>query len=444
MMLNSQTLVAVMAAMVSFVRASPVAVDFLADYEVVNETDSRFILDTRASDPGFDYSNTKVRGVNLGGWFLTEPFITPSLYEAFGAEENTPVDEYHYSLALGKDEARKRLENHWNNFYSQQDFSKMKELGLNHVRIPVGYWAFVAIEGDPYVQGQEKYLDRAIEWARSAGLKVWVDLHGVPGSQNGFDNSGQRDKWDFLNGNNVDIAIKVLEYIAEKYGGPKYSEVVTAIQLVNEPLAPAIGIDGVKSFYNRGYDTVRSKSRSVGVSIHDAFQANAYWNGFFDDNSQHYFVILDHHHYQIFSPGEVSRNIDQHIQTACQVGWDTRFETKWRVVGEFSAALTDCTKWLNGVGRKARYDGSFPGSSYVGSCDNRNDVSSWTQQQKQESRRYLEAQLEAYEQGNGWIFWTWKTENAFEWDYQRLVDAEIMPYPIDNRQFPNTCGFWGR
>jgi hypothetical protein len=49
---------------------------------------------------------------------------------------------------------------------------------MNHVRIPVGYWALKHLEGDPYVDGQLEYLDQAIGWARAAGLKVMLDLHG--------------------------------------------------------------------------------------------------------------------------------------------------------------------------------------------------------------------------------------------------------------------------
>lgn len=37
-------------------------------------------LDKRALK--FDFGNTKVRGVNLGGWFVLEPWITPSIFEA--------------------------------------------------------------------------------------------------------------------------------------------------------------------------------------------------------------------------------------------------------------------------------------------------------------------------------------------------------------------------
>ena len=56
---------------------------------------------------------------------------------------------------------------------------------LNHVRIPIGYWAFEVGPGEPYITGQLPYLQKAVSWASKYGLKVIVDLHGAPGSQNG-------------------------------------------------------------------------------------------------------------------------------------------------------------------------------------------------------------------------------------------------------------------
>ena len=58
---------------------------------------------------------------------------------------------------------------------------------LNHVRIPIGYWAFNVAPGEPYISGQQAYLLQAISWAQTYNLKVIIDLHGAPGSQNGYD-----------------------------------------------------------------------------------------------------------------------------------------------------------------------------------------------------------------------------------------------------------------
>jgi glucan 1,3-beta-glucosidase len=58
---------------------------------------------------------------------------------------------------------------------------------LNHVRLPIGYWAWEVGPGEPYIQGQLPYLRKAVNWARTHGLKLLIDLHGVPGSQNGYE-----------------------------------------------------------------------------------------------------------------------------------------------------------------------------------------------------------------------------------------------------------------
>jgi glucan 1,3-beta-glucosidase len=49
---------------------------------------------------------------------------------------------------------------------------------LNHVRLPIGYWAFDVGPGEPYIQGQLPYLHKAVEWAQNHGLKIIIDLHG--------------------------------------------------------------------------------------------------------------------------------------------------------------------------------------------------------------------------------------------------------------------------
>ena len=57
---------------------------------------------------------------------------------------------------------------------------------VNHVRIPIGWWSVVPIPGNPYVVGAYGYLAKALGWAETHGLKVMIDLHGAPGSQNGI------------------------------------------------------------------------------------------------------------------------------------------------------------------------------------------------------------------------------------------------------------------
>lgn len=127
-------------------------------------------LQSRATD-----NAGQIRGVNLGGWLVLEPWITPSLFEGAG---DGAVDEYTLTQILGSDEATSRLSEHWSSFITEGDFSRIAQAGLSHVRIPVGYWAAAPIDGEPYVDGQLEYLDQAVSWAKANNLKVIVDLHG--------------------------------------------------------------------------------------------------------------------------------------------------------------------------------------------------------------------------------------------------------------------------
>ncbi|ODQ79329.1 glycoside hydrolase family 5 protein [Babjeviella inositovora NRRL Y-12698] len=388
---------------------------------------------------GWDYNNDTLKGVNLGGWFVLEAYITPSLFNVFGS--SPPVDEYHYTQTLGKEVALSRLNQHWSSFYTEADFKDIAGFGLNVVRIPIGYWAFQLLDNDPYVQGQEAYLDQALGWATAAGLKVWIDLHGAPGSQNGFDNSGLRDVVGFQQGNNVNVTLSVLSYIANKYGGSDYEGTVIGIELLNEPLGPVLDMGNLLEFYQQGYNNVRETGTDNVVILHDAFQALHYWDSYMNI-PDYWNIVVDHHNYQVFSDGELSRTLGEHILTACNLGWSTKGESHWSVCGEWSAALTDCAPWLNGVGRGARWEGAYDGASYHGSCAGTQDISTWSQETRAGYRQYIEAQLDAYEySGAGWIFWCYKTEGVAEWDFTILAGNQIFPIPLDSRQYPNQCGF---
>ncbi|KAK9465855.1 glycoside hydrolase superfamily [Lipomyces arxii] len=382
----------------------------------------------------------KVRGVNLGGWFVLEPYINLSLFEQFDPAD-TPVDEYHFCQLLGKDACLAQLQNHWATWMTADDFAQMQAAGLNHVRIPIGYWAFQLKDDDPYVQGQVQYLEQALNWCRQYNLRAWIDLHGAPGSQNGFDNSGLRDSYDWQLEENIQLTQSVISQIMATYAATQWNDVVVAIQPVNEPLGPRLDQQQIMDYYGYSYNALRVDAGSdIMLAIHDAFYDYSTWNGFMP-YPEYFHVMLDHHAYQVFSPGELSRNQGDHISAACGQGQAIKGNSLWTIIGEWSAALTDCTKWLNGVGTGARYDNSFPNSFYIGSCANEDNFAAWSDSDKVNVRQYIEAQLDAYEQGLGWIFWCWKTEASLAWNFQFLIQNGLMPQPLDNRQFPNQCGF---
>jgi glucan 1,3-beta-glucosidase len=291
------------------------------------------------------------------------------------------------------------------------------------------------------VQGAAPYLDAAIDWARSLGLKIVIDLHGAPGSQNGYDNSGQRTanpQWQ--TGDTVKQTLQVLKKISDKYAQPSYQDVIVGIQLLNEPLIGRVNEDVVRQFYRDGFGQVRTVSDTP-VILHDGFKAPNTWNGFLtpSDNNAHN-VVIDHHEYQVFSPENVAMKPWQHRQLVCNNAESYNGADKWTFVGEWTGAMTDCAKHLNGFRIGARYDGTYPGSNYVGDCAWLRDLATWPDWYKDDTKGYIEAQMEAFERKTqGWIWWNFKTESAPEWDAFKLIDAGIFPQPLGSRKFGTIC-----
>ncbi|KDR85713.1 hypothetical protein GALMADRAFT_218808 [Galerina marginata CBS 339.88] len=401
---------------------------------------------TSALTYGFPYGSQKVRGVNLGGWLVLEPWITPSLFDNTG--DSRIVDEWTFGQFQNQATASSILQNHWNTWITESDFAAIAAAGLNHVRLPIGYWAFDVSGGEPFIQGQLPYLTKAVTWAQAHGLKLIVDLHGAPGSQNGYDNSGQRMSsplWQTQQ-SNVDRTDAIITRLASMFAGN--TGVVPIIAPLNEPA----GYDGsqilsvTRQYWYDSYGTIRypfgtSQQSNLVVMIHDAFQPLSYWTGFMPaPNWQG--VIIDTHIYQMFSVAGNQMTNAQHISTACGMLSSLANSPLWTVVGEWTPAPNDCAKYLNGRGSGARYDGSLPGSTRVGSCTGlTGKASTFSSTYKTFLRQYWEAQVQTWEKGNqGWIQWTWKAENADEWTYQAGLANGWIPQNPTNFQFPNICG----
>lgn len=74
--------------------------------------------------------------------------------------------------------------------------------------------------------------------------------------------------------------------------------------------------------------------------------------------------------------------------------------------GAISYYVHILAKYLNGRGIGARYDGTYPGSTRVGSCTGlTGQTSSFSASYKTFLRQFWEAQADVFETGQGWIQW---------------------------------------
>ena len=70
---------------------------------------------------------------------------------------------------------------HWDEFYNENDIKQFAAAGISHLRIPVGYWIWDVVDGEPFPippatdnEGQRFYLKRLLKWAEDAGIKASI------------------------------------------------------------------------------------------------------------------------------------------------------------------------------------------------------------------------------------------------------------------------------
>jgi len=407
----------------------------------------------------FNYGVDKIRGVNLGGWLTLEPFIAPALFEPYVNLSTPAIDEWTLSVAMRADTANggiNQIETHYQTFITEQDFAQIAGAGLNYVRIALPFWAIETRGSEPFLSKVAwTYFLKAIQWARKYGLRINLDYHALPGSQNGWNHSGKLGDINMLMGPmglaNAQRALDHIRIIAEFISQPEYSSVVTMFGITNEPRAVFIGNTQIQAFYLQAYEIVR-KASGIGagngpiISYHDAFLTQAQWAGFLPGADR---IALDDHPYLCFNT-QSSAPISTYATTPC-TSWGSGVNTSMSafgltMAGEFSNAVTDCGLWVNGVGQGIRYEGTFvadPSFQSVGSCDVWTDWQAYDQSTKDAIKQYSMASMDALQ---NWFFWTWKIGNSSvsgvvespAWSYQLGLEQGWMP--TDPRTAYGTCG----
>lgn len=271
-----------------------------------------------------------LRGINLGGWLVAERWMTPDLFEGVtGSGEIVLVRD------LGYEAARERLIKHRDTFITENDFRWIAEHGFDFVRLPVGYWLFA--ETDDFIDG-EVYLRRAFEWARLHDLKIVLDFHGLQGSQNGQDHSGEVGRVRLYRRANRQKALATLEYMCRTYGG---NEALLAIELINEPKVRWF-LWRLLRYYDRAVAIAeRYLAPTVQIIVSDAFRplkmAQALSRRGYGSR-----LVLDVHLYQVFGRAEQELSVDEHIAIV-QDEWQQLLDELATylpvMVGEWSAAL---------------------------------------------------------------------------------------------------------
>ncbi|CAL5417752.1 unnamed protein product [Camellia sinensis] len=125
--------------------------------------------------------------------------------------------EYQLTHGYGPLKASQVMREHWRTFIVEEDFKFISKNGINAVRIPVGWWiASDPKPPHPYIGGSLKALDHAFLWSRNYGIKVIIDLHAAPGSQNGFEHRDGFQEWG-LSDQNIQQTVDVIDFLTVRY-----------------------------------------------------------------------------------------------------------------------------------------------------------------------------------------------------------------------------------
>jgi glucan 1,3-beta-glucosidase len=283
-----------------------------------------------------------IRGVNIGGWLVLERFITPYLFaitdchvtgnfcyypgqidapphsnekycdlfrckphrfpSATGATDY-PTDEYTLMQSFATpDIARKYLDQHYENFVTQDDVKTLHEHGVTHVRVPLGHWILGTDEENaPFVTAHGwLYLVRFVGWCREYKIQVWPDLHTAPGSQNGFDNSGHLlpgkptcHNWS-SNQTLVQNTLNKLLRIATQIRDDGLTDVITGIGILNEPFVDC-NRTVIRDYSIKALQGIRSiLGPDTSVYLGDMFNATKWNDGWWLNETN---TFLDSHYY---------------------------------------------------------------------------------------------------------------------------------------------------
>lgn len=325
-----------------------------------------------------------IQGVNLGGWLVLEKWITPELFLPYRAE-----DEHGLVHELGS-RAGEVIGAHRDIFVTEDDFAWMSSRGLEAVRLPLGYWVFGSKE--PYLECAG-YVDKAFEWAEKHDIKVLLDFHAAPGSQNGWDHSGQAGKFNWhRHETNIDLSLGVLKELAQRYGDHGQ---LLGIEVLNEPHWN-VPMHALLNYYERAYDILDPMLHGDSyIVFHDGFRPHEMAPRLASMGFQR--ACMDMHLYQVFGKQYAGMSLEQHIEYANE-RWSKDIDDLSRsipiVIGEWSASL--------------------PGEAF--SANNSED------QKRAGHLRYAEAQKAAFKQTAGEFYWTYKAASAGTWSLKEYPE----------------------
>ncbi len=305
-----------------------------------------------------------LKGVNLGNLFVTEGWISP--YATYDMEWNSDSNHYDYKELsheqflkgfnsnpnLNDNERRELLEIYYENFFNDLDAKFIKSIGFNCIRIPF-YYKNILDENDGVFTLKDevsafKDLDRVVNICSDNDLYVVLDLHGCPGSQNGYEHSGaiDYDKYNkdtirfWYNDTYIDAIVDLWKYVSNHY---KDNKTIAMYDLINEPRSRKLVSDKtVWNVYDKIYKVIRENGDNHNIAL------EGIWSFSRLPNPKKYSwenVTYSYHFYNWFTGKGLSNNMFYTYQDLSNFGRNYEVPV---YIGEFTF-FDDEKSWKTGL-----------------------------------------------------------------------------------------------
>ena len=251
---------------------------------------------------------------------------------------------------------------YWEQFFIEEDFRIIKEdLGLNTIRFPFYYLNI--LNEDLSLKTKEEafwYLDWFLSMCQKYDLYCVLDLHGAPGSQNGYEHSGAKERvaglWE--SEENVNATIALWDYISEYYTNdkPELGKVIATYDILNEPTIEykKTTTKACWDVFDKIYDVIRENGDNHVITFEGCWSYAALpdpedygW-----ENIQYeyhwYNWFTDFINYDMFFIYQDMNNIGRDYDVPVLIGEFTAFEDRkaWdKVLGLFDERYYSWTVW---------------------------------------------------------------------------------------------------
>lgn len=306
-----------------------------------------------------DWTTYQAKGVNLGGWLEQESTIDTTWWAEYSM--GAP-DEWTLCANQG-DQCGPILERRYATYITPGIIDKLHEGGVNTLRIPTTYAAWVDVPGSQLYSGnQVSFLRNIATYAITRyGIHVIIDIHSLPGGVNGMAFGEAVDHYGWFNNQTAfDYSIQAIDAVISYIQHSGHPQAYT-IEPINEPVdnedlsafgtPAALSDDGaawVLEYIQEVIRRVAAVNPRIPVMFQGSFREEEFWSPLFSRDAN---LVFDVHNYYFAGRGVTGQNITSYICSDAEAsagdGKFPVFEGEWSIEAEHGNTLAGRELALN-------------------------------------------------------------------------------------------------